>query len=47
MSTVASDIAMTVKDMALPIGQLKPKENCVSMKLPIIAAPPPTKRGVT
>ena len=37
----------SVKDMALPIGQLKPKENCSSMKWPIIDAPPPTKRGVT
>jgi len=45
--TRASDTAMTVKAMALPIGQLKPSENCSSMKCPIIAAPPPTKRGVT
>ena len=33
--------------MALPSGQLKPIENWFSMKVPIIAAPPPTKRGVT
>ena len=29
------------------VGQLKPNENWFSMKLPIIAVPPPTKRGVT
>ena len=33
--------------LALPSGQLKPKENWFSMKVPIKAAPPPTKRGVT
>ena len=38
---------MVVKAMALPSGQLKPKENWFSMKVPISAAPPPTKRGVT
>ena len=38
---------MVVKAMALPSGQLKPKENWLSMKVPISAAPPPTKRGVT
>ena len=46
-TTTSSEQVSSVKDMALPIGQLKPKENCVSMKCPIIAAPPPTKRGVT
>ena len=34
--------------MALPIGQSKRRENCCSMKSPIIAVSgPPTKRGVT
>ena len=46
-STTSSEQASTAKDMALPMGQLKPRENWFSMKFPIIAAPPPTKRGVT